>query len=68
MMSARDLLAGLCDAPDDDAPRLRYATTITDGDQSEFIHLQVSRAADERRVRALRDTPTAFTNLLLERP
>ena len=67
MMSARDLLAAVCDAPDDDAPRLRYAAAITEGEQSEFIRLQVSRTADERRARMLRGAPTARESELLRR-
>ena len=45
MTSARDLLAAVCDAPDDDAPRLRYADAIVEGDQADFIRLQVARTA-----------------------
>jgi uncharacterized protein (TIGR02996 family) len=64
-----DLLSGVYSAPDDDMPRLAYATHIEERnpERAEFIRLQVLRAQDERKLRVPFGSPSAREMELLEK-
>lgn len=63
------LLAAVCAAPDDDAPRLRYADAIAGSarERAELIRLQIERTASERARRALVDESSLRERTLLAR-
>lgn len=67
MTSLEELFQAVCQSPDDDEPRLRYAAATGDAERSELIRLQVDRAAAERRDRRLRGAPAARESELLRR-
>ena len=56
---AAGAMVAVVNAPDDDAPRLAYADALARvrPDRAEFIRLQIERAAEETRTRALQSRP-----------